>query len=183
MKISLSKVYHFLAKEKMFNKINNFSSKMKFNRSKTIRLIIETMMPLLDYYIIFEQESGEFGYNEFGAEVDVKFYIDSNIYRKLRNAHGTMHTFSIAALVRKMVELFFILVESKGLEWVINKMKYSIKKMISIICKSRRLYKNPKKMVHMYGKDLIKEHISLTFSENYTLLGIEYTKKHLSFNH
>jgi len=77
-------------------------------------------MPLLDYFIIFEQESGEFGYNQFDA--DVRFYINPNIYRKLRNVRGAMYTFSIATLVRKMIKLFFVLIEAKGLEWVINAM-------------------------------------------------------------
>ena len=92
----LSKVYHFVTKEESHNKISKFSS---------------------------QQESCEFGYNEFGAEVDIRFYIDPNIYRKLKNAHGIMHTFSVATLVRKMIELFFILVEAKGLDWVINAMR------------------------------------------------------------
>jgi|GEM_PF-5640840 len=45
-----------------------------------MRLIIDTMFPLLDYYTIYEHESSEFGYNQFNAEVDIRFYIDLNIY-------------------------------------------------------------------------------------------------------
>jgi len=57
-------------------------------------------MPLIDYYIIFELESCEFSYNKFGAEVDIRFYIDPNVYRKLKNTKGSMQTFSVAVLVR-----------------------------------------------------------------------------------
>jgi len=77
---SLSKIYHFVTKEEMFKKISDFTIQQRLNFSKSMRLIIETMMPLLDYYIIFEQESSEFSYNEFGAEVDIRFYIDPIVY-------------------------------------------------------------------------------------------------------
>jgi len=177
----LSKVYHFVTKEESHNKISEFSSQVQLNFSKTMRLIIDTMMPLLDYYTIFEQESCEFGYNEFGAEVDIRFYIDPNIYRKLKNAHGIMHAFSVATLVRKMIELFFILVEAKGLDWVINAMRCGIKKIINILNKTKRLLKNTENMVHMYGKELMEEHIVMIFSKNYTLLGVELAKKLILF--
>jgi len=178
----LSKTYHFVAKQKMFNKIVNFSIKQQLNISKTMKLIIDTMLPLLDYYIIFENESSEFCYNKFGAEVDMKFYIDTNIYRKLKNMHGVMHTFSVAVLVRKMIELFFILVDAKGLNWLMNAMRSSIKKIINILTKNIRLLKNTEYMVHMYGKDQIEECISMIFSKNYTLLGVKLTNKHLVYN-
>jgi len=180
MNISLSKTYHFLAKEEMYNKITKYSNQIKLNFSKTIRLIINTMMPFLDYFIIFEQESGEFGYNQFNAEIDIRFYIDPNIYRKLKNTHGVMQTFSVAVLIRKMVELFFVLLEAKGLKWIKNAMKRGIKKIINILYKNKRLLKNPEKMIHMFGKEQMDEYISFIFSKNLTLLGVEYTKKRLS---
>jgi len=181
--LSLSKVYHFLTTEKMFNKINEFSGQMNLNFSKTMRFIIGVMIPLLDYYAIFEQESSEFGYNKFGSEVDVKFYIDPNIYRKLKNTHGVMQTFSIATLVRKMIELFFILIESKGLNWVINVMKCGIKKIINILSKTNCLFKNTENMVHMYGKEQVEEYISFIFSKNYALLGVKLAKKCLLYQY
>jgi len=138
-------------------------------------------MPFLDYYTIFEQESSEFGYNQFNAEVDIRFYIDPNVYRKLKNTHGTMHTFSIAVLIRKMVELFFTLIEAKGLDWLMDAMQSGIKKIINILCKNRRLLKNQTNLLHMYDKEQIEEHISLIFSKNYTLLGVEYAKKCILF--
>jgi len=181
MELQLSKSYHFLAKNKMYSRISEFSLQIKLNFSKTMRLIIDTMIPLLDYYSIFEQESGEFGYNQFNAEVDIRFYIDPNVYRKLKNTHGTMHTFSIAVLIRKMIEFFFILIEAKGLDWVINAMKCGIKKIINILCKNRRLIKDTNKMIHMYGKEEMDEYISYIFSKNYTLLGVESAKKRLLY--
>jgi len=173
MDTSLSKVYHFVTKEDILNKIENFSNQIALNFSKTMRLIISTTMPLLDYYTIFEQESSEFGYNKFGAEVDVRFYLDPNVYRKLKNTHGVMHTFSVAVLVRKMIELFFILVEAKGLDWVIKSMKSGIKKIINILVKTRCLYKNTENMVHMYGEMLMEEHITMIFSKNASFTNIK----------
>jgi len=181
MDLSLSKVYHFVANEKMFNRITEFSTQVNLNFSKTMRLIIDTMMPLLDYYIIFESESSEFCYNKFGAEVDIRFYINPNVYRKLKNTHGSMHSFSVATLVRKMIELFFILIKAKGLNWLMSTMKYSIKKIINILNKTKGLLKNTENMVHMYGEELLEEHIALIFSKNYTLIGVELAKKRLFY--
>jgi len=92
-----------------------------------------------------------------------------------------MHTFSIAALVRKMIELFFILIKAKGLDWVINTMKSGIKKIINILNKNRSLFKNQKNMIHMYGEEMIEEHIVMIFSKNYTLLGVKPAKRYLFY--
>jgi len=181
--LQATKVYHFVSKEEMLNKINEFSINLNLDRSKSIRLIIDTMMPLVDNYIIFEQESGEFGYNEFGAEVDIRFYIDPNIYRKLRNVHGTMHSFSIAVLIRKMIELFFFFIEAKSFTWLINTMNSSMKKILRIFYKTGRLLKNTENIVHMFGEEQVEEHISLIFSNNYTLLGVIKAKKQLFYKH
>jgi len=183
MSVTLSKLYHFVAKEEMFNRISELSNQQELNFSKTMRLIVNTMMPLLDYYVIFENESTEFGYNKFGAEVDVRFYIEPDIYRKLKNAHGAMHTFSVSVLIRKMIELFFIIVDAKGLDWLINAMKYGIKKIINILNKNRRFFKNTENVVHMYGEDLMEVHIAMIFSKNYTLIGVEKAKKSLLSPH
>jgi len=61
-----------------------------------------------------------------------------------------MHTFSVAVLIRKMIELFFILLEAKGLNWIIRTMKSGIKKIISILFKNRRLMKITENMVPHY---------------------------------
>jgi len=181
MTITSLKLYHFVAREEMYNNICNFSVDVKLNFSKTMRLIINTMTPLLDYYLFFENESGDFGYNNIEAEVDIRFYIDPKVYRKLRNTHGVMHTFSVAVLVRKMIELFFILLEAKGLNWIINTMKLGIKKIINYFTKNGRFLKNTDKMIHMFDKDDINEYISFVFSKNYTLLGIELEKKRILY--
>lgn len=176
-----TKVYHFVAKQEMLNRLNDFSTQINLNFSKTMRLIMNTMMPLLDYYTIFEQESGVFGYNNIDAEVDIRFYIDLGIYRKFKNTHGVMQTFSIAVLLRKIIELFFILLEAKGLKWIMNAMKSGIKKIINILYKNRRFMKNTENMIHMFGEEQMYEHICLLFSKNYTLLGVEYFKKRILF--
>ena len=76
MDIELKKLYHFVATEDMLENITKFSSNMNLDRSKTIRLILDTMMPLLDNYIFFGEESSDLGYNEINADVDIRFYID-----------------------------------------------------------------------------------------------------------
>ena len=55
MYTELKKLYHFVAKEEMRNKITEFADLQKLDFSKTMRLIVETMIPLLDYYVIFEE--------------------------------------------------------------------------------------------------------------------------------
>jgi len=39
-----------------------------------------------------------------------------------------MHSFSIAMLVRKMIELFFYFIETKSLEWLQNLMSCTMEK-------------------------------------------------------
>jgi len=94
-----------------------------------------------------------------------------------------MHTFSVAVLIRKMIELFFILVEAKSLKWLIEVMKSGIKKIINILTKNKRLLKNTENMIHMFGEELMEECITMIFSKNYTLLGVELPKNLLEFKH
>ena len=183
MDLENTKLYHLVAKKEMKNKIIYFSNLEKLDFSKTMKLIIDTMMPLVDNYMIFEEESGEFGYLEFGAEVDIRFYINPNVYRKLKNVHGTMHTFSVAVLIRKMVELFFFFIEAKSLKWLRYLMSCCKNKMVSILTKMRRFMKNTEKMLHMYGEEQLIEEINLIFSKNYTLLGVVKAKKQLFYKH
>ena len=147
MEIVLKKLYHFVATEDMLENINKFSSNMNLDRSKTIRLIIDTMMPLLDNYIFFGEESGDLGYNEISAEIDIRFYIDPNVYRKLKNVHGVMHSFSVAVLVRKMIECFFKLIKVKSYKWLSENMKRCIKRIINALYKTGRILKDIKNMV------------------------------------
>jgi len=86
-------------------------------------------------------------------------------------------------IIRKLIELFFILIEVKGLDWIVKSMKNSIKKIINILCKTGKLFKNTENIVHMYGKDQIEEYISLIFSKNYVLLGVNLVKKRLFCQH
>ena len=181
MEIELYKVYHFVAKNEMKKKVQDYSKQLKLSFSKTMRLIIDTMLPLVDNYMIFEVESSDFGYDEFGAEVDIKFSIDPNVYRKLKNTHGVMHTFSIAVMIRKMIDLFFYFIERKSLEWLKNLMSCCKNKIVRILTKMRRFMKNTEKMEHMYGEELMEEQISMIFSKNYTLLGVDLSKNKLVY--
>jgi len=183
MNTDLKKLYHFVCTESMMNKIIYFSKYMKLDKSKALRLIIDTMMPLLDNYLVFEQESQDFGYNEFGSEVDIRFYIDPNVYRKIKNAHGVMHTFSVAVLVRKMIEMFFFFIEYKSFEWLKKMMNCCIKRIIKILTKFGSFFKDTKNMVHMFGEEQMLEETIMTFSKNFTLLGIKRVKKRLVYNY
>jgi len=181
MDFEIKKLYHFVTKIEMRDKICEFANHMRIDFSKSMRLIIDTMMPFLDNYILFEEESGDFGYSEFGAETDVRFYIDPNIYRKLKNTHGAMHTFSVAVIVRKMVEWFFKLIELKSYKWLVENMKRCLKRIINVLSKTGRILKDTENIVHMYGEEQMEEHIIFIFSKNYTLLGVELSKKRLIY--
>jgi len=180
--IELKKLYHFVTTQEMLENINKFSDNIKLDRSKTIRLIIDTIIPLSDNYIIFGEESDELGYQEIGADAHIKFCLDPNIYRKLKNVHGVMHSFSIAVIVRKMIEWFFKLIELKSYKWLIENMKRCMKRIINALSKTGRILKNTENMVHMFGVEQLEENISLIFSRNFTLLGVELAKKRLFYD-
>jgi len=86
---------------------------------------------------------------------------------------GVMHSFSVAVLLRKMIELFFLIIQEKGLEWLQNTMNLCIKKILSFLNKTGSFFKDTENMVHMFGKEQVVEEIIMIFSRNYTLLGVE----------
>jgi len=94
-----------------------------------------------------------------------------------------MHSFSIAVVIRKMIELFFYFIEVKSLEWLQNLMSCCKNKIIRLFARTRRFMKDTENIVHMYGEELMDETISMIFSRNYTLLGVVLSKNRLEFKY
>jgi hypothetical protein len=95
MKIS----YHFISNNEMHKKLVKFNKNNNLSMSKTLTLIINNLIPIIDIYTYFANESNEFNYKIIDANIDIRFKIEKKLYRKLKNVHGVMQSYSIVPII------------------------------------------------------------------------------------
>lgn len=170
----MRKKYHLIINKEMKEKIYNFAIDNEMTLSGSVEFIFNKMEPVLDSYVYFEENNGDFGYEEVNGEIDFKFTMDKTFYNKLKNIHGIMFTFSIAVLVRRMISVFFEYLDFYGL----SRLDKFLSKCKRVILKNIHLkQKWDKKKVHMYTGVMEKEYICMKFSSNYNLLGFKLLYK------
>lgn len=107
------KDFHFTANSIMKNKILQFGKKYNYNISQTIRSVVKTVSFYLDRKHYFEEEDRNV-YSKVYADCEVHLYISEEEYRKIKIIHANMNFYSMAKLVRWMIELFFDVADRLG---------------------------------------------------------------------
>jgi len=164
--------FHMVLNIEMKNIIIDFADLLNKNVSEVIILIIDTMEPLLKKHYYTDIECMIGNYKKIEADVDIKIKMDINKYKFIKQVHNNMHTFSMALIIRWMIEEFI-----KGVE------KYGLEDFIRIMNKFDRIYltkfnkiKNWKKNItgHMSSYITTDESVKLIFNKQYTLLAFEF---------
>ncbi len=113
--------FNFMIGKELNDKIEKYCKEKKISRNKCLVIIFTIMIPLLKKEHFTGEERGN-KYQVFTAFKRIHLYIDEKIYRELKLVHSNLNFFSIAAIVRFLIEEFFKrLVESKGDEREIKK--------------------------------------------------------------
>ena len=117
------KEFHFVINPNMHNKIKNYCKTKKISQNKSIREIITTMIPFIRNLHFFEKEDN-CKYRIIGGKKNIHLYFDDELYRELKLIHSNLNYYSIAILVRDMIENFFIhFNKNKNETDVINEMQ------------------------------------------------------------
>ena len=164
--------FHFVLNSKLKKNIISISNKIELNISSTVVYIINLIYPLLEKYYYFIEEDNRGCYKYINADSNIYVFIDNNDYRKIRKIYNDMFVFSMAILIRWMIEKFLDGINKYGFERFIKILQRygSIHNIKIHRIKCWKKYKNDKHMLH---KSIFCEKYRMTFGTNYTLLGIE----------
>ncbi|HOL57457.1 MAG TPA: hypothetical protein PLD75_07865, partial [Spirochaetota bacterium] len=106
----------------LFEKINNLKNKKDKDFSTLIREIIIFMLPVLKRKHLFEKRRDK-DYRFINATHRIRIYIPEEVYNELKLVHDHINSFSIAILIRELLELYFAGIEVEGEEEFAKRME------------------------------------------------------------
>ncbi len=109
------KEFDFVLNQDLFEKINNLKNKKDKDFSTLIREIIIFMLPVLKRKHLFEKRRDK-DYRFIDATQRIRIYIPEEVYNELKLVHDHINSFSIAILIRELLELYFAGIEVEGEE-------------------------------------------------------------------
>ncbi len=116
------KEFDFVLNQDLFEKINNLKNKKDKDFSTLIREIIIFMLPVLKRKHLFEKRRDK-DYRFINATHRIRIYIPEEVYNELKLVHDHINSFSIAILIRELLELYFAGIEVEGEEEFAKRME------------------------------------------------------------
>ncbi len=165
------KEFDFVLNQNLFEKINNLKDKKDKDLSTLIREIIIFMLPVLKRKHLFEKRRDK-DYRFIGATHRIRIYIPEEVYNELKLVHDHINTFSIAILIRELLELYFAGIEVEGEEEFAKRMEEWQKEIESL--------REAKAVVVKIGSPDIpvsnehNDYFLLKFSSNFCLKEIKF---------
>jgi len=163
--------YHFVLPVDLKEYIINFASFNDMNLSETVIYIFNFMKPLLKKHYLKDMGCKIGKYRKIDADCDMHVYFDKKDYKFLRQVQANLYIFSMALIVRWLLDEFF-----KGL------IRYGLDEFYKIVCRFNKIYinKNKKKWVKPISKHMLfqldrNEYIRAVYNKEYDLLSLEFT--------
>ncbi len=98
--------FNFMIGKDLNDKIEDYCKEKNIIRNKCLVIIFNMMIPLLKKEHFTGEEKGN-KYQVFTAVKRIHLYIDEKIYRELKLVHSNLNFFSMASIVRFLIEEFF----------------------------------------------------------------------------
>ncbi len=98
--------FNFMIGQKLQEKIKNYCETKNISCNKCLIIIFNMMIPLFKKEHFTGEERGN-KYQVFTAVKRIHLYLDEKIYRELKLIHSNLDFFSMAAIVRFLIEEFF----------------------------------------------------------------------------
>ena len=109
------KEFDFVINQALFNKIENLKEKNNKNFSVIVREIILLMLPILRKKHLFEKRRKK-DYKFINAIEKIRVFLPEEVYNELKLVHDQLNSFSIATLIRELLEIYFAGIETYGEE-------------------------------------------------------------------
>jgi hypothetical protein len=122
--------YHFKLNEKSKLELLKISKDMKLSMSSTIVLLFEKFLPFVEKNHLKSKEKN----SKYKVIADLKekryrihCYMQDHLYRKKKHLHHDLNVFSMAQILRSMIDIFIFGCNKYGINEFINKLDKIIK--------------------------------------------------------
>ena len=109
------KEFDFVLNKSLFERIKYLKEKENKNLSLIVREIILLMIPVLREKHIYEKRRKK-DYKFINATEKIRVFLPEEVYNELKLVHDQLNSFSIATLIRELLEIYFIGIEIYGEE-------------------------------------------------------------------
>jgi predicted DNA-binding protein len=163
--------FHFVLSKELKEKIKSLSKRLKKSMSGTSVYVIKKSLNFFKKIYFTEEESLEIShYQNIYWDEKMHLFMDKNIYRKIKHIAGSMSAFSIAIIVRWLINYYFEnlydIENNKEDELKIEKMKFEIFKYENITKKWNKNIKNKQLSGIPYYQ--------LTFNDKFVVIGFNF---------
>jgi len=125
------KEFDFVLNKSLFDKIKDLKDKKNKDLSVIVREIILFMIPVLRKKHLYEKRR-EKDYKFINATEKIRVLLPEEIYNELKLVHDQLNSFSIATLIRELLEVYFAGIQIYGEEKfmkMIQKLKNEIEEL------------------------------------------------------
>jgi hypothetical protein len=167
--------FHFVLNARMMKDIFKISKKLDKSISSTVGHIIKTINPILErYHFIYPENKNDGKYRLINGKKHIHVYMDEIDYRRIKQVFAHMYIYSMAIIIRRMIEIFIKETKKNSL----NKFAKIMKKYEGIhkikFGKVQKKWKKYDLFLQMSYDESIKKHYKTLFTNDFTLLGFEF---------
>jgi hypothetical protein len=98
--------FHFVLTRELKNRIKILSKILNKNMSETVNYIINKVDPMINELFKKSKKKSRWGYHYIKADAKMNIYIETTNYRKIRQLHNNCYSFSMAMILRGIIEFF-----------------------------------------------------------------------------
>ena len=159
----MTKEFNFMIGGELNKKIETYSNKKGIDYNDVIIIIFNLMIPLLkkEHFTGVERKNK---YERITAVKRVHLYLEEEIYREIKLIHSNLDFFSMAIVVRFLIEEFFKRLEKD------KKDEDEIKKEME---KTKEKYNKTGVWVKVKEGQLFKSYLIISYNANYNIQKIE----------
>jgi hypothetical protein len=158
--------FHFIMREETYSELNKLSGELNKSLSKTISFVFEKMFVLTERHHLMSKEKQSMylkvSDDDNEERVHIHAYMKHQIYRKLKQIHQDLNTYSMAQIMRRVIEVFL-----KGCK------DYGVKRFIEKIEKISKTW-DEKKKIYREEKRIFLRHLSyIVERKSYCMTGYD----------
>jgi hypothetical protein len=167
--------YHFKLNEDTKLELIKISEDMNLSLSATIVVLFEKFIPFIDKHHLNSKEKNskyQFIGDSKEKRLSIHCYMPENLYNRMKQLHHDLNYFSLAQVLRKMIDNFI----AGCIKYGINNLINNLNKIIDIWNEKKEFYKKERTIFirQLYKKNFISENILISYDIYSRLYKIQY---------